>query len=105
MDADEHGFNSPQKNSKGARDSFGKSLAEVGSKSQPPLHFIRLVRVHPVAKPAPLRVARIQLRVGEFAYFCATPRFSRKAFQRARPTTVSVIVAVGMQTGKQIRDD
>ncbi|MBE0545097.1 MAG: hypothetical protein IH623_27475 [Verrucomicrobia bacterium] len=79
-------------------------LPMIASEHKVPFHFIRLVRVHPVVKPAPLRVARIQFFVGQFACIRATPRFSRKAFQRARPATVSVIVTVGTQTGKQIRD-
>lgn len=31
---------------------------------QPPFHFIRLVRVHPVVKATPLRIAAVQFLAG-----------------------------------------
>lgn len=36
-------------------------------KRQLSLDFVRLVRVHPVVNPAPLRIARIQFLVGQLA--------------------------------------
>ena len=76
----------------------------VSRQRETTLHFIRLVRVHPVIKTAPLRVAAIQFFVGEFVSVRATPRFSGEAFQRARPAAPGVFVTVGMQAGKEIRD-
>ena len=76
----------------------------LSGQRQPPFHFIRLVRVHTVVKPAPLRIAWIQFFVGEFANVGATPRLGSEAFQCVRPAAVRIFVAVGMQTGKEIRN-
>ncbi len=81
-----------------------EGFAVVSGQRQPPFHFIRLMRVHPVVKARPLRVAAIQFLIGEFTSVRATPRFRRKAFQRARPAALGILVSVWMQTGKQIRD-
>ncbi len=71
---------------------------------KPPVNFIRLVRVQPVVKPAPLRVTRIQFFFSQFIRLSATPRFFGKAFQRTRPAAVCIVETIGMQAGKEIRD-
>ena len=65
--------------------SLRKALAVIGSQRQPPFHFIRFVRVHPVIKFRPLRVGAIQFFGGEFARVSAPPRLSGEVFQCALP--------------------
>lgn len=79
-------------------------FAVVSGQRQPPFHFIRLVRVHPVVKPAPLRVAAIQFLVGQFVGIGSAPCFGSKTFQHAWPASFSIVITVGMQAGKEIRD-
>jgi hypothetical protein len=82
---------------------FLRRLAAISGKSQSSFHFIRLMRVHPVVKPAPLRVATIQFFVCQFACFRATPRFGGESFEHGRPAALGIFVAVGMKAGKEIR--
>jgi hypothetical protein len=44
-----------------------RRLAIISSQREPPLHFIRRVRKHPVVKSRPLGIARIQFLIGQFA--------------------------------------
>jgi len=83
---------------------FLRRFTIISGQSQPPFHFLRLMRVHPVIKTAPLRVAAIQFFVGEFARVRATPCLGSEAFQRARPAAVRIVEPIGMQAGKEIRD-
>ena len=80
--------------------SFRKSLAVISRQRQPPFHFIRPVRVHPVVKPRPLRIARIQFFVGELACIGTPPRLGCERFQHARPAAFGIFVTIGMQAGK-----
>ncbi len=52
---------------------------------QPPFHFLRLMRVYPVVQPTPLRIARIQFIIGQFANLSTTPCFGSETSQHARP--------------------
>jgi sugar (pentulose or hexulose) kinase len=68
-------------------DSLRKSLAVICCQRQPPLHFIRLMRVHPVVKPAPSPSpagAGVSLIVNSLAH-----------------TTASVVARSGELTGCQ----
>ena len=75
-------------------------FAVIGGERETPIHFVLLVRVHPVVKPAPLRVTRIKFLVGQFAGIGATPCLGSEAFQRGRPAAVRIVDAVGRQVGK-----
>ena len=76
----------------------------IGGECKAALNFIWFMRVHPVIKAAPLCIARIQFFVGQFARFRPAPCLGGKSFQRARPAALGIFVAVGMQTGKEIRN-
>ncbi len=115
MNTGEHGFNSPRENAESAigfslSASTGegrclllrKSISVICRQRQPPFQFIRLMRVHPVVKPAPLRVAAIQFLVGQFACVGATPSFGGETAQHAGPAAVGGFVAVGMQARVEI---
>jgi hypothetical protein len=79
-------------------------LTVISGQRKTPFCFIRLVRKHPVVESRPLRVARIQFLIRQFACVCATPCFGGEAFQYARPAAIRVFVAVRVQAGKKIRD-
>lgn len=64
--------------------------------------FVRRVQGHPVVKTRPLRIARIQFLVGEFADFVTAPRLGSEAFKGAWPTAVGILESVGMQAGKEV---
>lgn len=81
--------------------SLCKPIAMLKRQRQPPLHFVRLVRVHPVVKPAPRRVARIQFFISQFARLRPPPRLGGEALQHTRPAAFRIVEAVGMQAGKE----
>jgi hypothetical protein len=56
-----------------------RALTEGGGEFQSPLDFIRQVNLHPVKKPAPLRVAGIQFLVRQPARLRTTPCFGGEA--------------------------
>ena len=62
-----------------------RRFAITSRECQPPRHFLRRVRKHPVIKPAPLGIARIQFGCGDFAGLDAPPRFGGDALPAARP--------------------
>jgi hypothetical protein len=59
-----------------------RRLAVVSGECKTPFHFIRLMRVHPVVKPAPCGVAAIQFL--QFTRIRPTPRFGGKIFSHSR---------------------
>ena len=61
-------------------------LTVISGQREPPFHFIRRVRKHPVVKAAPLGIARIQFFPDDFAGLDAPPRFGGEALQAARPS-------------------
>lgn len=79
-------------------------LAEVGGDLETAGGFIILVRVHPVVKAGPLRVARVEFLVGDIACVRAPPCLGGKAPQGARPAALRIRVAVGMRAGERVRD-
>lgn len=66
--------------------------------------FIVFVRVHPVVKAGPLRVARVEFFVGQFACVRTLPSLGSEAFQHARPSTPGILVAIVMQAGEGVGD-
>ena len=81
-----------------------RALAVVGGDLETAFGFIVFVRVHPVVEAGPLRVARVEIFVGEFACVRPAPRLGGEAFQHARPAARSVFAAIGMQAGEGVGD-
>ena len=80
------------------------TLTKGGGKFQSPLRFIRHVNEHPVVKPRPLRVTRIQFIVRKLPRVGAPPCLGGKTSQHGWPAAVRVFKAVGMQAWEKIRD-
>lgn len=68
------------------------------------LVFVGCRRVEPVVDAGPLRIARVEFVIVEFARVRATPGFLGEAPQHARPSAPGILVAVGMKTRKGISD-
>jgi len=49
----------------------------ISGQCEMPFHFFRLVRVHPVVKPRPLRVTAMQNMIRKFAHVLAATRFGK----------------------------
>lgn len=76
--------------------------AVVGGDLETALDFVFLPLDHLIIKTGPLRIARVKFILGKLSRLGPSPCLCRKAFQRARPPAPLVLVAVGMQTGKQV---
>ena len=77
-------------------------LTIISGQRETPFHFFRCVRKHPVIKSRPLRVARIQFLVCQFARVSAPPRLGGEAFEDGRPAAFGVIIVACPNTKRSI---
>ena len=79
--------------------SANRAFAAVRGDSDAALVFFGSSGTDSVVDARPLRIARVELFVSEFAGICAPPRLGGEAPQDPRPAALRIIVAVGMLTG------